>query len=167
MRSRRPFALIAVTTVLSIACSKRDPAPVASTTPASASPSSVIVDATRANPSWSKDIMPHLRDGCAAAKGCHGDEPTDSIELDLRPSAAYVQLVGRTASARPGALLIAPGQPDQSFLVAKLTGHLGSKEGKAMPLDVETGAPKLPTKEDEAFVREVLVPWILAGAPND
>lgn len=150
-----------------VACGKREVAPSSSTSAPSAPRSTVTADPPRRDPSWSRDVLPHLQRGCAAAKGCHGDEPTESIELDLRPNTAYAQLVGRPASARPQALLIAPGKPDRSFLVDKLTGRLGPKEGKTMPLDVETGAPKEPTKEDEAFVRELLIPWITAGALRD
>jgi hypothetical protein len=164
MRRARSLAALLV-----LACGKHEVAPTPSTIAvvASTPPSSTTASSVAGPPSWSRDVAPHLERACAAAKGCHGDAPTDSLELDLRPGVAYAQLVSRPSSVRPSALLVAPGKPDRSFLVDKLSGRLGSKEGKVMPLDVETGAPKSPTPHDEAFVRDVLVPWIAAGARND
>jgi len=75
--------------------------------------------------------------------------------------------VGHPSSVRPNAILIAPGDPKKSFVVDKLTGTLDAKEGKRMPLDVDTGAPKPPTPEDDDFVKTKLVPWIAAGAKED
>jgi hypothetical protein len=89
------------------------------------------------------------------------------VHLDLRPSAAYRALVRHPAEARRGAMLVAPGDPSRSFLVAKLTGALGPGEGKAMPLDVDTGTPVVPSPIDGRFIHDILERWIAAGAPDD
>jgi hypothetical protein len=112
-------------------------------------------------------VLPYVERTCAVAHGCHGDDPTDSIDLDLRPTVAYASLVGRPSSVRPGALLVAPGDPTKSFVVDKLTGTLGAKEGKRMPLDRDTGAPKTPGPDDDDFLKNKLIPWIAAGAKED
>src|SRR5262249_10293812 len=118
-------------------------------------------------PTWKRDVLPHLEKTCAATKGCHGDDPTDSIDLDLRPAVAYATLVGRPSSVRTTALLVAPGDPKNSFVIDKLSGTLGGKEGKRMPLDAETGAPKAPDADDDDFLKNKLIPWIAAGAKEE
>jgi hypothetical protein len=60
-----------------------------------------------------------------------------------------------------------PGDPARSFLIAKLTGALGPSEGKAMPIDVDTGAPIQPSPIPGDFIRDPLEPWITAGAPSN
>jgi hypothetical protein len=117
--------------------------------------------------SFGRDVLPYLTKTCAGSERCHGASPTDSVTLDLRADAAYRELVGRPSQVRKGSLLVSPGDPTRSFLVDKLGGKLGPKEGKSMPLDPDTGAPTEPTAEDQRFVREVLVPWIRAGARDD
>lgn len=51
--------------------------------------------------------------------------------------------------------------------MAKLTGELRHGEGKAMPLDPETGAPPSRNPLDPGFVDRVLRRWIERGAPDD
>lgn len=104
---------------------------------------------------------------CASAEGCHGDRPTDSVELDLRPAVSWHALVGRRSIIRDGGQLVAPGDAARSFLLAKLTGELRYGEGKPMPLDPQTGAPPARNPLDPAFVDGVLRPWIARGAPED
>ena len=120
-----------------------------------------------AGPSFAHDIQPVLERMCARARGCHGAEPTDSVTLDLRAAAAWRELVGHPAEARPGAMRVKPGAPDESFLVAKLRGRLGPREGKPMPIDASTGAPVVPSPVDSAYIDWILAPWIAAGAPNN
>jgi hypothetical protein len=116
-------------------------------------------------PAFRREVLPVLVKQCASAEGCHGEKPTDSVHLDLRPDAAYAELVGAPAEAREGWLRIAPGKPDASFLLDKLGGRLGHGEGKPMPIDAETGAPIEPSPLPPGYVEKVLVPWISAGAP--
>ena len=120
-----------------------------------------------APPSFSRDVWPVLDRHCAQAKGCHGNEPTDSVALDLRRDHAYAELVGHPSAARKGALRISAGNPAASFLVDKLTAKLRSGEGKAMPLDPDTGVPILPSPLPLGFVDGILRPWIAAGAPDN
>jgi hypothetical protein len=117
--------------------------------------------------SFRGDVYPVLAKHCADSSGCHGDDPTHSVELDLREAAAYSELVGAGAEARPGALRISPGDPAASFLVDKLVGSLHAREGKPMPLDAQTGEPLVPRPVPPQFIDETLKPWILAGAPNN
>jgi hypothetical protein len=117
-------------------------------------------------PSFRSDIAPVLADRCSTAHGCHGGDPTPAVDLDLRPLAAYRDLVGVTAETGPVPILrVAPGDPDRSLLVLKLTGALGPGQGKRMPIDPRTHEPG-DTVSDH-WIGTVLVPWIEAGAPPD
>ncbi len=51
---------------------------------------------------------------CATAKGCHGEDPTDSVTLDLRREHAWAELAGRPSlDANTGApILPSPIPPD-------------------------------------------------------
>lgn len=118
-------------------------------------------------PSFSKEILPVFQLQCASARGCHGAEPNDWIDLDLRPPAAHAQLVGHAAYERDHAVRVKPGSPEESFLIAKLAGRLGQREGKPMPLDPATGQPQRPSPVSEEFIQKTLEPWIAAGAPNN
>src|SRR5438128_1858667 len=53
---------------------------------------------------------------------CHGEHPTHSVSLDLRPGHAYAALVSAPAKTRAGALRVVPRAPERSFLLAKLVG---------------------------------------------
>src|SRR5437868_8736612 len=123
--------------------------------------------APMAEPSFQADILPVLQRDCADAKGCHGLDPTESIAMDLRPPTAFQELVGVPAKGRPSSLRVLPGHPEKSFLVDKLTAKLRSGEGKAMPLDPDTGVPILPSPLPLGFVDGILRPWIAAGAPDN
>ena len=112
--------------------------------------------------------MPYFQRTCAQAHDCHGDHPNSHVDLDLRTAAsAYAQLVDKPSEQRAGALRVKPGDPDASYIVAKLTGKLRDREGKPMPVDPDTGLPLKPVPFDPAFVDGALRPWILAGAPNN
>ena len=119
------------------------------------------------HPSFAREVWPVLDRHCAQARGCHGDDPTDSVALDLRREHAWAELVGHESAARKGALRVQPGHPEASLLVDKLTGRLGPREGKPMPLDATTGEPIVPSPLEPGFVDGTLARWIAAGAPND
>jgi hypothetical protein len=123
-----------------------------------------LASCTKPAPSFQRDVLPVMVKQCASAEGCHGERPTDSVKLDLRPDAAYAELVGAPAEAREGWIRVAPGQPDASFLLDKLSGRLRHGEGKPMPIDAETGAPLEPSPLPAGYVEQVLVPWIRSGA---
>jgi len=81
--------------------------------------------------------------------------------LNLAPGASYGGLVG-VLSANPsagaaGVLRVAPGNPDASFLLQKLSGNITPAEGVKMPL---VGRPLSPAELD--LIRR----WIAAGAPE-
>lgn len=118
-------------------------------------------------PSFAREIEPVLAKHCTG-KDCHGDEPSINITLDLRPAAAYHQLIGVPAEMGTTHLArVKPGDPDDSMLVHKLTGRLGFKEGKRMPIDAQSGEPIVPSPLPPGFVDGMVVPWIAAGAPNN
>jgi len=118
-------------------------------------------------PSFKLDIVPVLEHHCADPKGCHGDDPTESVALDLRSGAAFRELVDVPAKGRPGSWRVRPHDPAKSFLLDKLAGKLQSEEGKAMPLDPDTGVPIVPSPLPSGFIDGVLRPWIAAGAANN
>ena len=117
-------------------------------------------------PSFAADIAPVLGERCAAARDCHGVDPTAAVDLDLRPGGAYRALVGVPAETGPVPLLrVVPGDPDRSFLVRKLTGALGPGQGERMPLDPQTRKPA--ERLAPGWTDEVLIRWIEAGAPRN
>jgi len=94
--------------------------------------------------------------GCAVSS-CHG--ATRAGNLDLRPGAAYGNLVGvvpdNGAARAAGVLRVKPGDVASSFLSTKLHGTLGPDEGSRMPLN------------DDALGEKELAlvdAWIAAGA---
>ena len=100
------------------------------------------------------------------AHGCHGADPTPAVDLDLRPAAAYRDLVGVPAESGAIPILrVAPGDPDRSLLLLKLTGALGPGQGRRMPIDPRTREPA--DIMSDHWVGAVLVRWIEAGAPRD
>ncbi len=105
----------------------------------------IALCACKRTPSFKDEVLPVMLRHCASAEGCHGDKPTDSVDLDLRAANAWTQLVGAPAEARKGALRVRPGEPSGSFLLAKLKGALSAGEGKAMPIDEDTGVPIVPS----------------------
>ena len=94
--------------------------------------------------------------GCAVSS-CHGSARAGN--LDLRPGAAYENLVGvapdNTAARAMGLLRVRAGDVAGSFLSAKLHGTLAPDEGGRMPLN-----------DDALGDKEIglLDAWIAAGA---
>ena len=149
---RLPTRIALPIVTLAVACSRSQPPP--------PPPPAAI-------PSYSRAIAPVLERMCATARDCHGADPTLDIALDLRRGSSYAQLVNRPAQARAGAMRVKAGDPAASFLVDKLLGKLGPREGKQMPLDAQTGAPIVPSPIDRGYIDSILTPWIAAGAPNN
>ena len=140
----------------------------ARSSPPTPAPPPDLARAARPTPSFAGVIYPYLQRTCAQAPDCHGDRPNMHIDLDMRSAAsAYAALVDVPSEQRRGAKRIKPFDPDASFIIAKLTGKLGDREGKAMPVDPETGAPLRPIPFDPSFVEDVMRPWIAAGAPRN
>jgi len=78
--------------------------------------------------------------------------------MALVEGASHDNLVGRSSAARPGAVRVIPGDPDNSYLVQKLEGAPGIV-GQRMP---RTGGPFL-TEGQMRIIRR----WIELGAKND
>lgn len=99
------------------------------------------------------DVQPIFATACVS---CHGN----SGGLRLEPANAYAELVGvATSNAACTTLVrVAPGAPDQSSLIRKMTGATcGDRMPRADPTYFDAN-PGLVVR-----VRS----WILAGAPND
>lgn len=75
---------------------------------------------------------------------------------DLRSGSAYASLVN-VRSTQSALMLVAPGDPEASYLIHKLEGRAGIAGGR-MP----QGGPFL-SSADIAVIRS----WIQAGAPNN
>jgi hypothetical protein len=77
--------------------------------------------------------------------------------MDLRPGAAYNSLVGVTSPAKPGAVRVIPGDPENSYIIQKLEGR-ADIVGTRMP-------------RGNSFLTEgqllVIKRWIQLGAPNN
>ncbi|MCB9664647.1 MAG: hypothetical protein H6732_11085 [Alphaproteobacteria bacterium] len=107
-------------------------------------------------PTYEADVVPILRNNCASSD-CHGG-PEATTGLDLRPSKAYAQLVGVPCDQADDILRVDPGNPDASYLLAKVGGTpeaLGG-EGDPMPPPFGLGQQDL----------DVIRAWIAAGAPE-
>lgn len=90
-----------------------------------------------------------------ALSGCHaGVSPV--LGLSLEAGKAYGNLVGVPA-VQSSRLRVAPGLPEDSFLVSKITADAGIV-GSRMPL----GGPPLPSE-----TQHLVIDWVRRGAPND
>lgn len=90
-----------------------------------------------------------------ATLGCH-DLVGQQAQLVLTEARAYDATVGQPSTQMPSLMRVAPGDPDSSYLLRKLTG--AGITGSRMPF----GAPPL----DDAKIRLVR-DWIRRGAPRD
>jgi hypothetical protein len=117
-------------------------------------------------PSFRNDIAPVLEKHCTG-KECHGDDPAPDVTMDLRTEAAYAQLVNVPAEmGETRRMRVVPYDVEDSFLVHKLAGPTGHREGKKMPLDPETGESLKPSPLPARF-EDVIAKWIEAGAPDN
>ena len=78
--------------------------------------------------------------------------------MPLVEGASYGNLVGRASGAKPGAIRVIPGDPDNSYLIQKLEGAPGIV-GQRMP---RTTGPFL-TDGQVSIIRR----WIELGAQNE
>ena len=96
--------------------------------------------------------------GRQACTNCHtsvGRNPSGL--MDLREGAAYNSLVGVTSPAKPGAIRVIPGDPENSYLIHKIEGRPGI-----------VGTP-MPRGNALLSAGQILVirRWIELGAPNN
>lgn len=83
---------------------------------------------------------------------------TPAAGLSLEPSVAYDRLVNVPSTQKPGLLRVAPGDPENSYLLHKIDGRSGII-GRRMPF---SGPPYL-TDGQILILRR----WIQRGAPRD
>ena len=97
--------------------------------------------------------------GRLACVGCHTDQGrTPAANLVLTEGRSYQQLVGRGSTGKPGATLVIPGDPDNSYLVKKLE-RAPDIVGERMP---RNNGPFL-TEGQMRVIRR----WISDGAANN
>jgi hypothetical protein len=99
--------------------------------------------------------------GRSACTQCHtnvGRTPAGRLNLTGDAASAYAALVNRPSSFAAGAVLIVPGDPDNSYFVRKLHGSAGIT-GARMPFN---GPPYL--TDGQMLVIEK---WIRDGALNN
>lgn len=94
---------------------------------------------------------------CATSQ-CH-DSTNPARNLDLSSGQAFGELVNVASTDNPDLFLVAPGQPDSSYLVWKIEGN-ANIEGQRMPRG--TGASPLSTTNIN-----VIRTWISDGALNN
>lgn len=102
------------------------------------------------------DIQAKVFSVKCALSGCH-DSGTKASGLDLSAGKAYSHLVNVASQEVPQLKRVAPGKPDQSYLVMKLEGS-GGIQGSQMPL----GGPPL-SQETINTIKK----WISDGAANN
>lgn len=106
-----------------------------------------------ADPSFSTTIQEIFERNSCATSSCHGS--SRSANLDLRAGTSYGELVDVQATLE-SFLLVAPGDPEDSYLVIKLEGR--QAVGSRMPL---VGAAL-----DEIDLTNIRN-WIAQGAKNN
>jgi hypothetical protein len=90
-----------------------------------------------------------------ALSGCHaGSAP--QAGMNLSAGAAYDNIVGVRSTERSDLNRIEPGDPDRSYMVKKLRGD-PDISGSPMPL-VGSITPE---------ARQLVIDWVLRGAPRD
>ena len=103
-----------------------------SSPPSPGAPASAPTPDTRmidADPSFSTTIQDVFERSSCTSSGCHGS--AQAAGLDLRRGASLASLVGVPASSESFPR-VAPGDPDNSYLVIKLEGR--QSVGSRMPL---------------------------------
>ena len=107
------------------------------------------------------DIQEYIFDKSCANSVCHA-APANAGSLSLTYGLSYEDLVGRVpqnpAAAAAGMKLVDPGNPENSFLLAKLIGPTAAEQGARMPF----GGGVLHNGKIEAIRT-----WIEAGAPQN
>jgi hypothetical protein len=105
--------------------------------------------------SFSSQIQPIFTASCAGA-ACH-DSVMPADGLPLTPGSSYASLVGVSSTQCTSVRLVAPGAPDQSYLVWKLQGSGACFFGSRMPKSAPLSASQIQLVRD----------WIVNGAPNN
>lgn len=111
---------------------------------------------TSTGASLSRDVQPIFDDACNSSL-CHGGSAPFAGDLSLLPGRSHREVVNVTADCPDRRLLVAPGDPDASYLVHKIEGVMICRGGR-MPLrQPALSAARIST------IRS----WICAGARDD
>jgi hypothetical protein len=105
--------------------------------------------------SFASQVQPIFTANCTSAQ-CH-DANMPQQGLNLTAGAAYAAIVGIAATECTSTKLVAPGQPDQSYLVFKLEGSGTCFTGSRMPKGAALTAAQIQLVRD----------WVANGAPNN
>lgn len=114
-------------------------------------------------PQYATNIQPIYDRSCAVA-GCHASG-VPAQGLDLSPGRSYAATVRRRSTEVFSLSIVAPGDPDASYLVRKIRGDAGIA-GVLMP----NGCPGSPPQGAQCLTPdeiEAIQTWILACAPNN
>ena len=112
-----------------------------------------------ANPSFSGDIEPILKETCASSSACHSGPNTPST-LNLDPGQAYASLSDSAKAFKPAARLrVNPGFPDSSLFYVLL-----SDTGAARVTYYRMPLTRFPLPSP---IVETIRNWITNGAPNN
>ena len=95
------------------------------------------------------------RSSCTLCHTSQGRTPSANLDLSANAFSALVNVGSRN---KPGATMVIPGDPDNSYLIQKLEGTAGIV-GLRMP---RNGPPYLADGQVQIIRR-----WILLGAKND
>jgi hypothetical protein len=106
--------------------------------------------------SFAAQVVPLL--ASCTSNQCH-DATNPAQSLELTAGRAYAELVGPASTQCSSLQLVNPGQPNDSYLVAKLAGTGPCFQGTRMPKPPET----VFTQAQLQTVRD----WIANGAPNN
>ncbi len=99
-----------------------------------------------------------LTPSCATSL-CHQGTPSPHTPMSLEAGLSFSNMVNRPASEAPSILLVKPGHPEQSYLMLKLLGTVGTSGSVATTMP-PTGA----LSSDQI---DAIQTWISRGAPND
>jgi hypothetical protein len=97
--------------------------------------------------------------GRLACTSCHSNQGRNpSGGMNLLEGLSYAQLVGVASTGKPGAVRVIPGDPENSYIIAKLEGR-ADIAGVRMP---RGNGPYLTNGQILVIKR-----WIANGAPNN
>ena len=115
-----------------------------------------VLACTNAGISFELDVAPRLKEGCSGGGACH----QGAFET---PAGIHQYLVGQAAAqCADGRLNVAPGDPEGSYLIDKITNQ-DLCAGKPMPKTFGNGAwMPLPSEDIQA-----VYDWICSGAKDD
>jgi hypothetical protein len=112
-----------------------------------------------ADPSWSADIAPVLRETCGSSGACHGGAaPQQQLLLEGADAAMRAGLVDVPSQYLSNIILVRPGQPDSSFLLLVMSDDIAVRRG--FRYRMPPTSLLMP-----AAVQQTIRNWIANGAP--